>query len=158
MLRKLLVERFKIADHFEDRETPVYTLEPVKQGLRLKESTGSADRPCTDRSVPPGLRTYECHHVPMQMLVSLLPNVASDYLDRPVINLTNLKGEYDISLRWSTRLLTDSIADIGPAGADASERPTIFQALSQQLGLTLSPRKYPLASLVIDHVERLEEH
>jgi uncharacterized protein (TIGR03435 family) len=159
MLRTLLVERFKIAYHFEDKLIPVYALEVAKQKSKLKESEGPADdyQSCRNLTQPPGIRTYECHHVPMQMLASWLQHQASDYIDRPVVDFTSLKGAYDISLRWSIRRLADGIAGGAlAAGADPSEALTIFQALNQQLGLTLSPRRFPEASVVIDHIEKLQ--
>jgi len=151
MLRKLLVQRFKIAYHYADVLTPVYALEVMKNNTKLKASSGPADAPCRNRTEPPGIRTYDCNHVPMQMLVSWLSNQASDYIDRPVIDSTNLKGEYDIHLRWSTRQLADAGPSVG-TGTDAETR-TIFQAMTDQLGLILARRSVPLARVVLDHVE-----
>jgi uncharacterized protein (TIGR03435 family) len=152
MLRKLLVQRFKIAYHFADVSTPVYALEVTKNNTKLRESSGSADAPCRNRTEPPGIRTYECHHVPMQMLASWLSNQAADYIDRPVMDFTNLDGTYDIHLRWATRQSADAAPLAGAAGND-SETRTIFQAMTEQLGLTLVRRSVPLARVVIDHVE-----
>jgi uncharacterized protein (TIGR03435 family) len=36
----------------------------------------------------------------------------------------------------------------------AEEKPDIFKALQQQLGLKLTPGRAPLDVIVIDHVER----
>lgn len=158
MLRALLVERFRIVYHLEDKLSPVYVLELSKKGATLKESEGPGDdyQSCKNLTPAPGIRAYECDHVPMQMLASWLPHQASDYIDRPVVDLTNLKGAYDISLHWATRRLADGIANgVLAAGSDPSETLTIFQAVNQQLGLTLSPRSFPEASVVIDHIEKL---
>jgi uncharacterized protein (TIGR03435 family) len=48
----------------------------------------------------------------------------------------------------------DQIA-LSPAAAANPDQPTvsIFQALPDQLGLRLEPRKAPLEVMVIDHVE-----
>jgi uncharacterized protein (TIGR03435 family) len=69
MLRKLLVQRFKIAYHYADVPTPVFALE-VTKNTKLKASSGPEDAPCRNRTEPPGIRTYDCHHIPMQMLAS----------------------------------------------------------------------------------------
>jgi len=151
MLRKLLVQRFKIAYHYADVPTPVFALQVTKDNTKLKPSSGATDAPCRNRTEPPGIRTYECHHVPMQMLASWLSNQASDYIDRPVIDSTNLEGEYDIHLRWATRQLADAGPSVG-TGSD-SETRTIFQAMTDQLGLILARSSVPLARVVIDHVE-----
>jgi uncharacterized protein (TIGR03435 family) len=152
MLRKLLVQRFKIAYHYADVPTPVYALQVTKNNTKLKTSSDAADAPCRNRTEPPGIRTYECHHIPMQMLASWLSNQASDYIDRPVMDFTNLDGAYDIHLRWATRQLADAIPNAGPVATD-SETRTIFQAMTDQLGLTLVRRSVRLARVVIDHVE-----
>jgi len=159
MLRKLLVDRFKITYHLEDRLTPVYALEVGKKGAKLKESAGPGDdyENCKNQMRAPGVRTYECDHVPMQMLASWLPHQAADYIDRPVVDRTNLKGAYDISLHWALRRLADGIANGAlTAGGDPDETLTIFEAVNQQLGLRLSPTRLPEASVVIDQVEKLQ--
>jgi uncharacterized protein (TIGR03435 family) len=159
MLRRLLIKRFKIAYHLEDKMVPIYALEVARQPSKLRESEGPRDdqyKTCKNLTESPGVRTYECHHVPMEMLASWLPHQAADYLDRPVLDFTNLKGAYDIHLRWATRRVTDGIANgIALPGADASDTLTIFQALRDQLGLTLTQRQHPLPSVVIDQIEKL---
>lgn len=159
MLRKLLIDRFKIAYHFEDQMTPVYSLENRKKGTTLKESEGLGDdyRNCRNVTRAPEIRSYDCDHVPMQMLASWLTRQAADYIDRPVVDRTNLAGSYEIHLHWAVRRLADGLANgaLSPAG-DPDETLTIFEALKQQLGLALVPARFPEASVVIDRIERLQ--
>jgi uncharacterized protein (TIGR03435 family) len=96
----------------------------------------------------------------------------SNRLDRPVIDQTGLKRKYDLKLRYDpssmsggrggpVRMIKDGPGP-GPAGGDPANRvapdgdppPGIFNALQEQLGLKLEPRKGPVDLLVIDHVEK----
>jgi len=72
-------------------------------------------------------------------------------LDRALIDKTNLRGTYDIKLQWSPEL---------NPGADPSpvDRPLIFSALQEQLGLRLESSKGPVEMLVIDSVQKPSEN
>ena len=88
-------------------------------------------------------------------------------VDRPIVDMTGLKGKYDVSIQLS---MEDLMAVARAAGAnvpaaaggassdhpaDAASDPTsgsIFKAI-QLLGLKLEPRKDPLTFLVIDKAE-----
>ena len=67
----------------------------------------------------------------------------------PVNNATGLSGTYDAHLRYS----------LGGPRPDAAESPdvpaTIFDALPQQLGLQLVPKKGTVERIVIDHIEKV---
>jgi uncharacterized protein (TIGR03435 family) len=64
--------------------------------------------------------------------------------DKPVVDLTGLKGVYDFQLEWIS--LAD--ANAGKAGS------TMIDAVEKQLGLRLEQRKQAMDTLVIDHCER----
>jgi uncharacterized protein (TIGR03435 family) len=65
-------------------------------------------------------------------------------LDRPVVDMTGIKGVYDFTLNWAP----------SDAGADGRSGASIFTALQEQLGLKLEPRKIPFRLVVVDHVEK----
>ena len=92
-------------------------------------------------------------------------DMLSNMLDRPVIDMTELAGNYDIALdvsmeEWRGRR---EMAIVGPApgpGAgpgrrehgpapDARPSASIFTAI-QNLGLKLDPRKAPIEFVVVD--------
>jgi uncharacterized protein (TIGR03435 family) len=87
--------------------------------------------------------------------------VLSRFLDRPVVDMTDLKGRYDLDVDVG---LEDMLKMAQAAGVSVPiQRPTgsasvpgessVFTAI-QQYGLKLEPRKAPIEQLIIDHVER----
>ena len=93
----------------------------------------------------------------------------SRFFDRPVVDLTELKGTYQVALDLSMEDLRNAARTMGIMGpgmgagrdgarppADAASDPaglSIFAAV-QQLGLKLDPRKVPIDFVVIDHLEK----
>ena len=70
-------------------------------------------------------------------------------LDWPVLDHTALAGHYDFKLWWTP--------EIGPCSARAGganqppDRPSIFTALQEELGLKLDAIKAPVEVIVVDH-------
>jgi uncharacterized protein (TIGR03435 family) len=62
-----------------------------------------------------------------------------------VINRTGLSGEFDLDLQFA--------ADSG-VNQGASNLPSIFTAVQEQLGLRLQPERGPVPFLIIDSVQR----
>ena len=73
-------------------------------------------------------------------------------LDRPIVDKTGLTGKYNFTLQWTP-------AEVGPAGSNGapspsdSNKPSLFTALQEQLGLKLEVQKSPIDVIVIDHIE-----
>lgn len=146
MLRTLLAQRFKLALHREQKNISVYALEISSGGVKMQESVTAA-------SVEPGCtRSYAqsqgasfaavCLGMSSASLAQAVQTMAPNYFDRPVVDMTGLKGVYDLTLEW----ISFSESTNGDTG------PTIFDAL-QRLGLQLRTRRYPMDNLVIDHCE-----
>jgi uncharacterized protein (TIGR03435 family) len=110
MLRNLLVKRFGMAVHIEDR--------------------------------------------PLDELATGMRGLAPAYIDKPVVNLTELKGRYDFKLGWTPRGLllgtdgTRSAAEGGvPGGSINPSEPTaggmtFFEGVDKYLGLKLASAKH----------------
>ena len=95
-------------------------------------------------------------------------DMLSNILDRPVVDMTEIKGEYDITLEISPEemrgmrmLRAGAIAAGGPGpgpGAgpapDSTPGASIFTAV-QQLGLKLDPRKAPIEFIVVEKAEKV---
>jgi uncharacterized protein (TIGR03435 family) len=196
MLQALLAERFKLTVHRESKEHAVYALVVGKNGPKLKESAPDADAPAggdpsaaldvhvsgrgENTSVaisggpigtarmsmgPNGTMRLEA----LKMNMAALADTLSRFFDRPVVDLTELKGTYQVVVDLSMEDLRTAARsmgymapgmgggrDGGRAGADAASDPgglSIFAAV-QQLGLKLEPRKVPVDFIVIDHLEK----
>jgi uncharacterized protein (TIGR03435 family) len=100
-------------------------------------------------------------------MVMTATSVPMDYLafrlslamDRPVVDLTNLKGGYDFKLEYTRELPPGFPEGAKLNGEDPDlSGPTIFAALKQQLGLDLKPQKGPVDVISIDHVEKPTEN
>jgi uncharacterized protein (TIGR03435 family) len=105
------------------------------------------------------------HMQAAKMNMSMLAEFASRFVDRPVVDMTELKGNYQMALELSMDDLKNVAraagvgmggGDAGKASADASDPSgsSIFMSL-QQMGLKLEARKAPLALIVIDHLEKV---
>ena len=70
------------------------------------------------------------------------------------MDLTELKGWYDVNLEL-TPLNQNASKQSDVAGAvDVPAGPTLFEAMQEQLGLRLELRKGPLDVIVVDHAEK----
>ena len=100
--------------------------------------------------------------------MALLAEGLSPLVDRPIVDMTELKGDYDVAFDISREDLLNAARAAGanvPGGApqasssapaDAAADPTgsIFTAI-QALGLKLEPRKAPLLMIVVDKAEKM---
>jgi uncharacterized protein (TIGR03435 family) len=157
MLQRLLEERFSLRTRREIRELPIYELVRMRAdgalgpGLRL--STTECARPAGQRS-PCTLRIASGSIEGTGTRWGFLPTNIGVW-DRPVIDKTGLSGSYDVKLEWtSDAALARSPETAAPAAVSAAERPSIFTALQEQLGLKLEPARGPVEVIVIDSVER----
>jgi uncharacterized protein (TIGR03435 family) len=159
MLQNLLAERFKLVLHHETKEATTYDLVVAKNGPKLKQSEPEPDAPNLGLQPPPPtppIRGYngavQVHQI-RQTTERLAATVASQ-LGVPVTDNTGLKGIYDISLHWSGTGVNLPASD-APDDTAVESQPTLLQAVQEQLGLKLVPRKGQIDVLVIDHIEKV---
>ena len=109
MVRALLVERFKMVTHTEDRPTTAYTLVAVKPKMqkadpnsrtKYKEGPG-ADGKDPRNKTPILSRLVTCQNMTMAQFAGKLMNIASGYIHSPVLDATGLEGGYDFTLSFS---------------------------------------------------------
>ena len=150
MLRALLVDRFKLAFHREQKEFSIYQLELARGGPKLKPSTAAPDDPPQLIStVYPQRMVLPARNVSMSDLAILMQRAM---LDRPVVDKTGLTGRFDFDLEWAPDE-TQFGGEVPIASADAPS-PPLFTALQQQLGLKLEATHGPVESLIVDTIER----
>jgi uncharacterized protein (TIGR03435 family) len=106
-----------------------------------------------------------------KMTLAQLAEVLSRFVDRPVVDMTELKGNYQVTLELSMDVLRNVARSAGvtipaqpSAGGDAGKSPadaasdpsgssSIFASV-QQMGLKLEARKAPIDLIVVDHLEK----
>jgi uncharacterized protein (TIGR03435 family) len=180
MLQALLRNRFQLKMHRETKEFPVYGLIIGKGGLKLKESLAdpvaeAGETPTQSVNVAAigggagtivtygngsyltlGDNKFEGKKLPMSTIAAALARFA----DRPVVDMTDLKGTYDFTMEFSPEdframmaratIAQGSVVSVDASKLlDASSGDTLFNAV-EKLGLKLEPRKAPIEMLVID--------
>lgn len=153
MYQNLLADRFHLKFHIETREANAYVLTIDKSGSKMKVN----DQP-QGYNIPitfSGIGVMNGVRVPMPYFCWTLGQILQQD-ERPVVDLTGLAGFYDFTLSYLPPNLPQEAHDTLPR--EALDRPSIFDALKQQLGLKLAAQKSPVQYLVIDHVERPTEN
>jgi len=193
MLQALLKDRFKLEIHRDTKERNVYALVVGKDGVKMKESAAaaaSAEGPgvsgsnqATIQQDKNGATVNDGQGHQQRMIPSpdgkslrleitnadmtLLAEGLTPLVDRPILDMTDLKGKYDVTLDLSMQDLMAAARAAGAAvpaqsggssdhPADAASDPgsgSIFKAI-QTLGLKLEPRKAPLTFLIVDKAEK----
>ena len=153
MVQSLLAERFQLKFHRETREIPVYVLTVVKSGHKMKPRTEGDGG-------PPTSMLFQGANLPARntSIAMLAGGLQKLVLDRPIIDKTGLKGNFDFTLQW--RPDGTQFGGRGgtlPAAADP-DRVDIFTALQEQLGLKLDAVRGPGDVMVIDKVEKPSEN
>ena len=152
MGRPILTDRFRFASHEEKQILAHYALVIAKGGSKLQLSTMTNDDPNARTGVlgmrhasnNRGINELTARGITMDRLASVL---SQQGLGRVVLDNTGLTDRYDFRLTWAP----DSVA-ADPNPTDTAG-PSIFTAVSEQLGLRLESQKGPVPVLVIDHIE-----
>jgi uncharacterized protein (TIGR03435 family) len=156
MLRALLSERFSLAVRRETRTLPTYALVTAKQGGQLGPELRRSSLDCEKAANTCGMRIGPGQMVVSGTPLSQLATALSAFVQRIVIDRTQLAGPFDLHLSWTPQRLPQgppppgapALPPVDPNGA------SIFAALEEQLGLKLEPQQAPLEVVVIDRVER----
>ncbi|MGH9476565.1 MAG: TIGR03435 family protein [Terriglobales bacterium] len=187
LLQPLLVKQFALITHRGSKVESIYALVAAPGGFKM-----TAPGPSGVSLPPPprgarGGRMRLSGPLPkgaMQLMMSpqgltiagdvtldSLANFLSSQVDRPVLNLTGIKGNYALHLTFApTGAMRANMRKMGapppppgagsgggsePGGEAQAPAPSIFSALPQQLGLKLEPRKAPIEILVVDSASKV---
>lgn len=153
MLINMLAERLQLKSHHEKRDMPMYALAVDKGGPKLTpHQATNANDVWIDFSESSFLHMkLKATYSPMDYFAFRI----SQFMDRPVVDLTNLRGDYDFTLEF-TRELPPGFPNGGKINGEEPDTsgPTIFAAVKQQMGLELKAQKGPVEVIVIDHIEK----
>lgn len=141
LLQALLVDRFKLKFHHEVKQLPVYSLVVAKTGPKLAPHTGPSG-PSGRTLFSSGKATMSATAAPISALAENLGQAVG----RTVLDKTGLQGLFDFTLEWV------------PDQTAASDGPSIFTALQEQLGLKLEAARGPGDVIVIDSAEKASEN
>jgi uncharacterized protein (TIGR03435 family) len=179
MLQSLLSERFGVKVHREKKEVPAYVLLIGKPPLKLREivadpnatppkavevtGTGSA----AGLSVNMGNgSTYSLAGGKFSATKIDAPTIAAvleRFSDRPVVDLTALKGKYDFEFPVTpedtqTMMIRAAVAagvQLPPQALrllDSGGNP--IEAGAEQVGLKIESRRMPIEFLIVDQVQK----
>jgi uncharacterized protein (TIGR03435 family) len=160
MVRALLADRFSLVSHTEMREMPVYHLVLARgdgtfgRGIRPSAADCSipqAPGPAGQRS-PCGIRLGPGFVSAGGRSMAAFASILSQFVQRSVTDQTGISGTFEFDLSWTPEL-SPSLPPEGVPAADP-DRPILFTAVQEQLGLKLQAARSPLVALVIDRVER----
>jgi uncharacterized protein (TIGR03435 family) len=141
-LQNLLADRFKLKCHRETKVLPTFALVIAKDGPKLEISVGDGESSITPVGKPqPGFTLAV-----LNTSIAQLADRISGSMGAPVVDMTGLKDRYNFNLDMSRYIQGGTL--------NPEDIPTILsQAVQEQLGLRLTPKKLPVEILVIDHVE-----
>ena len=159
MLKNLLIDRFKIKMHTEDRPVAAFALLAPKRETKLKKADPTARANCK-RPIAQGgavpVANVVCQNTTMAQLAEKLQGWAGAYVTHPAFDATGLEGGWDFSFSWIPRANFEAPrpeAAQQPGAAAVPSDPngglTVFEAM-EKLGLKLEQQKRPLPVIVID--------
>ncbi len=144
MLRELLGERLHLVLRREQRVLRYLALVPGKSGTKLV-----AAKPDPPPNAGPQLPGRIVHN---QMSMGLLASFLSRFERQTVVDLTGLAGLFEVKLEWAP----DTFPQDDVSGAP-SDKPSLFAAVQQQLGLKLESRRGPLEVLIVERADKVPD-
>ncbi|TMQ00062.1 MAG: TIGR03435 family protein [Verrucomicrobia bacterium] len=179
MVQALVSDRFGIRMHREQKEMPVYALLVGKPPLKLKDSvvdpnappptavqvtgTGSAAGVAVNMgngsSYALGAGKFEAKKINAAGMAAVLER----FTDRPVMDMTELKGTYDFEFPVTPEEM-QTLMIRAAINAGVQLPPQALQLLdnggnpladaSERLGLKLDSRRMPVEIIVIDQIQK----
>jgi uncharacterized protein (TIGR03435 family) len=142
-LQALLEDRFRLTIHRETRQLLICA-RSCTEGRRAGTWAGPVAVDCARGPAQCGFRggpgRIQAESVSSDLLMQLLANASG----RIVSNRTGLDGPFRLNLVYAP-------------DQTATDQPSIFTAVQEQLGLKLEATRAPVDVVVIDHVERPTE-
>jgi len=144
MIQNLLADRFHLVIHREPREVSGYWLSVAKGGAKMQ-----LEKPETKGS---STSSNGMHLTAKNVKMDTFARTLSSNRDigKLVADKTGLSGAFTFELNWAPEQLG------AKAEAASDDRPSIFTALQEQLGLKLESAKVPTQAIVIKKKKKPE--
>ena len=158
MMQDMLVERFQLKMHHEQKEMGMYDLVVAKGGPKLKEADAVAPGGGTavdGKPLPKGMMQVRNGQLTGEGIpIGNLAMFVAQMLHKQVVDKTGLKGNYDMVLKWQPEEQPAESHD----ATGGEQAPSIFTAVQEQLGLKLEPTKGWVDTIVVDHIAMPSEN
>jgi uncharacterized protein (TIGR03435 family) len=177
MMQSLLADRFKLVAHTESQQVPVFAMvlvKPGKLGPHLQQHPAN-DTTCASAAPPsadytkinptiaggfpagcgsmlllpgagPGHLSFGARNVPISLIASRFGEMPE--IGRPIVDETGLTGMFDFRVEYSP-----DNNNATPNPQTDTQGATLLEALPEQLGLKLIPKKHAFDVFVVDHIE-----
>ena len=147
MMRSLLEDRLQIRARVVEEEQPVWHLVVARADGTLGPDLKPFPFVCREPGAPPcgmsaSREAVRAAGVPVSRIASFLRVSAG----RPIFDRTGLTGLYEFKLVYRP--------DTGRPPDPSDERPNVFTALREQLGLRLESARGPVTYVLVERVER----
>jgi uncharacterized protein (TIGR03435 family) len=137
MLQNLLADRFMLVVHWETKEMRVYGLVAAKGGLHLKKADTAHHEISFGREGQAEFIGYT---------LAEFADILTKFSDRPVLDMTEVQGTFDISTTLDPALRSQNLLD--------EDRAQALVEAARQTGLKLELRTVTIRNLVIDRAEK----
>jgi uncharacterized protein (TIGR03435 family) len=165
MLRGLLLDRFELKFHTENREVTAYALTVGSGKPKLTQADDSERTDCKpDPNAPKPAMNIQvmisCKNNTMADLAQFLQQRAGAYIDHPIVDATGLPGGWNFLIGWTPKQLLQTPQAPNPnqppgsvlEASDPSGGISVFDAVQKELGLKLVKQTRSIPVIVVDHV------
>lgn len=147
-VQKLLIDRFQLRIHHEERVMPAFALVIAKGGPKLTPGDGNVKA-----HMHMGFRGAVGHMMygygVNASIGDFIGELQRIVMARPIVDETGLTGVYNIKILF----IREDPNALGMTQLPDTAAPNLLDALQQQLGLKLKDTKTAVHVIVIDHAE-----
>jgi uncharacterized protein (TIGR03435 family) len=158
MMQKLLVDRFSLKFHKDQKELSAYAITVSKSGEKIRKEENAP--------VPvPGFggRPQNGFNVRNATMAEFASVIQAQFMDQPVVDQTGLgNARYTFVVKFTPDATMHPFGSGSappqppqPSAADADAPPDLYGAMEQQLGLRMQKTKAPVQVMVIEKIEKL---
>jgi bla regulator protein BlaR1 len=143
MLQNLLAGQFQLAIHREPGQVSGYALVVAKNGPKMEHADPNL------QGIK--IRTRDTHLIAENVSMEEFAKDLKRIVGKLVADKTGLSGYFKFELDWTPERPGSS------AESSSDDRPSIFTALQERLGLRLESAKIPVSAIVVDRAEKPAE-